>query len=131
MPITDKQLRAKARETAMRAYAPYSNFFVGAAALFDERDDIYLGTNVENVSFGLTMCAERSAIAAGIAADCRALKKIAIFCIVGNSEKPTVSTPCGACRQVIAEFGKPDTEVLLSDGRRYTLSELLPNQFMF
>lgn len=130
MPITDKQLISKAREIALCAYAPYSNFFVGAAALFDESDKIYCGTNVENVSFGLTICAERSAIFAGITAGRRQLKKIAIFCAKSNGTE-VCATPCGACRQVIGEFGKPTTEVLLSDGRRYTLAELLPNQFVF
>jgi cytidine deaminase len=130
MPITDKHLLSKAREIALNAYAPYSNFFVGAAALFAESDDIYCGTNVENVSFGLTICAERAAIFAGIAAGNRQLKKIAIFC-TKSSGAEVCATPCGACRQVIGEFGKPHTEVLLSDGRRYTLAELLPNQFVF
>lgn len=130
MSITDKQLLNKARKIALRAYAPYSNFFVGAAALFAESDVVYCGTNVENASFGLTICAERAAIFAGVAAGHRQLKKIAIFCVKSTGTE-VCATPCGACRQVIAEFGKPDTAVLLSDGRRYTLAELLPNQFVF
>jgi cytidine deaminase len=130
MPPAAAQIMAKAKAAALHAYSPYSNFRVGAAALFAESDTVYCGCNVENASFGLTICAERAAIFAGVAAGHRQLKKIAIFC-VKSSGTEVCATPCGACRQVIAEFGKPDTAVLLSDGRRYTLAELLPNQFVF
>lgn len=130
MPVSASDLNTAAREVALNAYAPYSNFYVGAAAVFAESDKIYCGTNVENASFGLTICAERAAIFAGVAAGHRQLKKIAIFCVKSTGAE-VCATPCGACRQVIAEFGKPETEVLLSGGQRYTLAELLPNQFVF
>src|SRR4249919_1833259 len=80
------------------AYAPYSQFAVGAA-LLSESGEVYTGCNVENVSFGLTICAERSAVTAAIQAGCRKFVGIAI---VADTVTPVV--PCGACRQFLAEF---------------------------
>ncbi len=114
-----------ARAVQANAYAPYSNYAVGAAL---EANDgrVFVGANVENASFGLTMCAERVALGAAVATGARRFKRIVI---VTESSPP--AAPCGACRQVLVEFGS-DTVVEAvgpSGSRRWLLSELLPNAF--
>lgn len=114
---------AAAVEARKPAYAPYSRFAVGAA-LVTASGRIFTGCNVENLSFGLTMCAERVALGAAVAAGERTFRAIAI---VADTAVPV--SPCGACRQVLAEFA-PDLEIHLATLRgeraRFTLSELLP-----
>ena len=108
----------QAREVA---YAPYSNFAVGAALLATD-GRIFLGCNVENISYGLTNCAERVAIGAAVAAGVREFLAVAV---VADTGVPI--SPCGACRQVLAEFGVP--RVMLanrSERLEFTLAELLP-----
>ena len=110
----------------MRAYAPYSHFLVGAALrAIDGR--VFSGCNVENASFGLTMCAERVALGAAIAAGVRVFSAIAI---AGPAERSAV--PCGACRQVLAEFGLGLRVIYLRDAgiTVTTLGELLPETFI-
>ena len=123
MQNTDQQLVTQAIEVAGRAYAPYSKFLVGAV-LVGKDGRIFAGCNVENISFGLTICAERNAVFAAVAAGCREFEKMVV---VADTEVP--ASPCGACRQVLAEFN-PDLEVVLANfrGQRETfrLSELLP-----
>ena len=105
------------------AYAPYSNFAVGAAVLTDT-GKIYAGCNVENLSLGLTICAERAAVAAAIAKGERQFVAIAV---VADSREPAL--PCGACRQVLAEFNPTIKIVASTLGHRveqFTLDELLP-----
>ena len=123
MQYTDDQLVTQAIEVAGRAYAPYSRFQVGAV-LVGKDGRIFAGCNVENISFGLTICAERNAVFAAVAAGCREFAKIVI---VADTEVP--ASPCGACRQVLAEFN-PDLELVLSNFRgsreTFRLSELLP-----
>jgi len=110
-------------EVAGRAYAPYSRFHVGAV-LVGKDGRTFAGCNVENISFGLTICAERNAVFAAVAAGCREFAKIVI---VADTAVP--ASPCGACRQVLAEFN-PDLEVVLANFRglseTFRLSELLP-----
>lgn len=107
-------------EVRERAHAPYSKFPVGAALLADGR--LFTGCNVENLSYGLTNCAERVAVGTAIAAGCRTLDAVVV---VADTDRPI--SPCGACRQVLAEFGDPlvclanRTEQLV-----FRLSELLP-----
>ncbi|HVF72657.1 MAG TPA: cytidine deaminase [Chthoniobacterales bacterium] len=112
-----------ALDARLKAYAPYSRFSVGAA-LLTESGEVFSGCNVENVSFGLTMCAERVAVGKAIAAGQSALKAIAI---VSDSEVPVV--PCGGCRQVMAEFN-PELSIiswtLSGQKAEFTLASLLP-----
>ena len=102
--MNSDDLLAKAIETRVLAYAPYSNFAVGAA-LETRSGKVFTGCNVENLSFGLTCCAERNAVFAAVAAGEREFARIVI---VADSREPV--TPCGACRQVLAEFSE-DLEV--------------------
>ena len=123
MQYTDQQLVTQAIEVAGRAYAPYSRFHVGAV-LVGKDGRTFAGCNVENISYGLTICAERNAVFAAVAAGCREFEKIVI---TADTEVP--ASPCGACRQVLAEFN-PDLVVVLSNFHGLTetfrLSELLP-----
>lgn len=117
----------RAEEALPNSYAPYSNIHV-ASAVLDERGNIHVGVNVENSSYGLTICAERSAIAAMVAGGAR--KPIAVA-VVTDLEEPI--PPCGACRQVISEFNKDALIIMHSIKSRKTvvvkLSELFPSPF--
>ena len=113
----------------MRSYSPYSRFRVGAA-LLGRDGTVYLGTNVENASFGLSICAERAAVCGAVSDGARAFDAIAI-CADGSEPAP----PCGACRQVLLEFG-PDLVVLMAGNRgaagpvlMSTAGELVPLAF--
>jgi cytidine deaminase len=130
-PATRDQLIAAAHEAAKHAHAPYSNFYVGAALLTAD-GKIFSGCNVENASYGLTICAERNAIFAAVAASNVVPQgKIAIKAIAAVNAQNVPCSPCGACRQVIAEFGK-DIIVYYrgEDGiKESTIAELLPDSF--
>jgi cytidine deaminase len=119
-------LVAAARAARRNAYAPYSRFRVGAAVLAGRA--VFRGVNVENASYGLTVCAERVAVGAAVAAGVRQLDAVAI---ASGTREPT--PPCGACLQVLAEFGGPDLPVVLAGagGRivETTLGELMPHAF--
>lgn len=117
-----------AQKIAKLAYAPYSNFRVGAAVLGSQ--GTYLGTNVENASYGLSLCAERSALAQAIVNNDRKIKAIAIACIDSSHPNEIDSlTPCGACRQWLAELA-PDAEIIICGiERSLSLSDLLPMSF--
>lgn len=110
-----------------RAYAPYSKFPVGAAVLADD-GQIYSGCNVENASYGLSVCAERNAIGRAVTEGARAVKAVAI---IANAPSPT--PPCGTCRQVIAEFASENAPVHYrnptGEETRSTVGELLPHAF--
>lgn len=121
------ELKSIARETYARAYSPYSGFKVGAAIL-TEKGNIYSGCNVENTSYSLTVCAERSAIFKAVSAE--GVCKIAYVVIYTATAKP--SMPCGACRQVISEFADKAEIYCFCDGEDVlitTISELLPKPF--
>ena len=111
----------KARKAAENSYSPYSKFKVGAAAVGGS-GKVYTGTNIENASFGLTVCAERNAIFAAIGAWERKIKALALT--------PT-TYPCGACLQVMAEFASEDFVLYIDGGEEYALSDLLPKGFKF
>lgn len=109
--ICVEQLIAEARAARLKAYAPYSNFKVGAAVL--TRDGkIYHGCNIENAAYGLTNCAERTAFFSAIADGYKA-GDFAQIAVVGETEGPI--SPCGACRQVILELGGADLVVILAN----------------
>ena len=120
-----ERLVTAAEAAREHAHAPYSNFAVGAAVI-GESGAVFAGCNVENASYGLSVCAERNAVAAAVAAGEKTLKAMAV---VTGTSPPT--TPCGACRQVLAEFG--DFAILLANPegeRRITsVSGLLPEAF--
>jgi cytidine deaminase len=120
-------LSALAARVRQRAHAPYSRFKVGAALLAED-GTIHTGCNVENASYGLTICAERGAVMAAVADGRTRWRAIAV------SATPPAA-PCGACRQVLAEFA-PELEVIVADGegrveRVTSLAALLPDQFAF
>jgi cytidine deaminase len=118
-------LVAAAREARQRAYAPYSDFKVGAAVLAGGR--VFTGVNVENASYPMTMCAERSAVAAAVAAGERTVDCVVV---VADEDRPT--PPCGGCRQVLWEFGPSSLVVAETPGGRramWALEDLLPDAF--
>ncbi len=123
--LPEEALVAAAQAARQNSYAPYSGYRVGAAVL-GESGKMYTGVNVENASYGLTVCAERVAIWKAVSEGERRIVAVAVSTEDGG-------TPCGACRQVMAEFGSPDMPVLVCDAeslrRRFTLSELLPAAF--
>jgi len=123
----DDELVAAARAVRGKAHAPYSGFAVGAAVR-DELGRVHVGCNVENASYGLTVCAERNAVAAAVAAGAHAVRAVAVV----TPTRPPAS-PCGACRQVLAELGDARTRVILARARgaaqTTTLGELLPRAF--
>lgn len=120
-------LIAKAQECLSHAYAPYSAFAVGAAVI-DNRGRIFTGANVENASYGLTICAERVAIFSAIAAGATQIEAIAV-----TAEKLKPVAPCGACRQVMVEFCESNTPVFSDAGQgkivKWSVGELLPEVF--
>jgi len=103
-----------AREARLRAYAPYSRFHVGSALLMD--GIAFTGTNVENASYGGTLCAERTAISAAVASGRRSLELIAISTDAAQTPDIGMRAPCGLCRQVMSEFASPALLVLLDGG---------------
>lgn len=122
-----KRLVAAALAATKHAYAPYSRFRVGAAVM-DDRGRVFSGCNVENASYGLTICAERNAVFQAIAAGARRITAVAVA--AGGAAEPW---PCGACRQVLAEFMDAEAPVWVA-GRHhrvheFRLGDLLPKQF--
>jgi len=126
MTADDKLVEA-ARAASKRAYAPYSNFRVGAAVALDDGTFV-TGCNVENASFGLTICAERSALFAAVAAGATSVTRIAVAVDVPAGTAAAV-VPCGACLQVLAEFMPADGEILIDRNRKFLLKDLLPHSF--
>ena len=128
-PLTGKEreelLRAASR-VAEKAYAPYSNFRVGTAVLGEKAT--YTGVNVENASYGLAICAERSALAAAIAAGEKKFRGIAIACIDASADS-SAGLPCGACRQWILELAPRAEIVILGKDRSFQIEDLLPVPF--
>lgn len=121
-------LLAAARDVLVNSYAPYSKIRVAAAILFED-DSVVTGVNVENASYGLTICAEQSAMVSAVSQGKRQFKAVAI---TTNGQKPI--SPCGACRQILSEFATSDAVAILDAGEGqppivYALSELLPAAF--
>jgi cytidine deaminase len=127
-PDQQNELIAKARRAYEHAYAPYSHFRVGAAILL-ETGEVFSGCNVENASYGLTNCAERTAIFTAISA--LGGKNVRIRALAVVNDREVACSPCGACRQVISEFG-PEADVFYvgADGIQHSsMRDLLPNCF--
>jgi cytidine deaminase len=122
-----RALLQAARAARLNAYAPYSNFLVGAAVL-DEQGQVHAGCNVENAAYPQGVCAEAAALSAMVLSGGR---RATALLVVG--EGPSWVTPCGGCRQKLREFAGPDTPVLVADDvgvqRCFTLDELLPHSF--
>lgn len=121
-----EQLIRQAIEARKQAYTPYSHFPVGAALLSGGK--VYLGCNIENASFGLTNCAERTAVFKAVSEGNRRVEAIAV---VADTDGPV--SPCGACRQVLAEFCDRDTKIYLTNlqgnTEEWTMEQLLPGAF--
>ncbi len=113
-------------KTKATAYAKYSNFKVGCA-LVDDRDKVFTGSNIENLSYGLTICAERNAITTAVSDGAKYLKKVVV------SADKDFTTPCGACLQVISEFANKDTIIVLANSegkfKEVAFKEFLPLAF--
>ena len=126
--MTDRELVSLAKKASMNAYVPYSRFPVGAALECTD-GEVFTGCNVENAALGSTICAERTACCKAVSEGHRSFKRLAIY-----ADSENWPTPCGACRQFLAEF-TPELEILCSKaGGRYVsykLSALLPNMFNY
>jgi cytidine deaminase len=126
--MTETQLLQRAREAAQRAYCPYSNFHVGAAV--ETEKGIFTGCNIENASYGLSVCAERVAFFAAVAAGATQFLRIAVCCADAiDTDPPQSRMPCGACRQVMAEFMAHDALVLVDGVGVWRLADLMPAPF--
>jgi len=127
--LTAEQLLQAAREARDRAYAPFSDYRVGAALLAAD-GRVFVGCNVENRAYGLALCAERTAVATAIAAGARRFDAIAI---VADATPP--ARPCGLCRETLAEFCGPELRIhlgnLAGERRDTTLGDLFPDPFVF
>ncbi len=140
------KLIEKAKSMTKRAYCPHSNYQVGAALLTQD-NRIFTGVNVENASYGLTICAERTAVLNAVTAGCRKFKAMAVVAAnnaapasgkkrpAGISSKPEFPYPCGACRQVLSEFCGADFPIYIATAdntksfRKIKLGDLLPHAF--
>lgn len=135
-PLTKSEENAlleAAQVARQRSYSPYSGFAVGAAVLTED-GNIFAGTNIENVSYGLTVCAERNAIFTAVGSGARKLR--ALVLVTQKVPGALFNSPCGACRQVMAEFMEPHTPVLIAVLKqnkrtvyRKTLRDLMPFPF--
>ncbi len=125
MTIDWDRLIERAAAVRGRAYAPYSEFHVGAA-LLDDRGAVHAACNVENASYGLSVCAERHAVAAAVATGVRTFRALVVL-----TDTSPPASPCGACRQVLAEFGNFPILLVNLEGERVetSVAELLPMSF--
>jgi cytidine deaminase len=126
--MTREELLAAAREAALRAHCPYSHFRVGAALLAGGK--LYTGVNIEISSYGLTLCAERSALAAALSAGAGPITHVAVACIDTPPTAPlNQRTPCGACRQWLADLAPNATIYIDGAARDFSVPDLLPYAF--
>jgi len=123
-----EDLLQQAREAALRAHAPYSHFRVGAALIAGTQ--LFVGVNIEISSYGLTLCAERSALAAAVTAGAGTVTQVAVACIDTPAEAPVNErTPCGACRQWLADLAPHATIYIDGVPGEFTIDDLLPYAF--
>jgi cytidine deaminase len=123
------QLVDAARAAALHAYCPYSKFRVGACAL--SNGQLFSGANIENASYGLTVCAERTAIFKAITEGHKFIDALAVTCLDAGSGSPAAERMCcGACRQVIAEFSHEETLVVVDQVGDFKIGDLLPHAFV-
>lgn len=127
-PQSPGRLIEAARLARDNAYSPYSNFKVGAAVVCD-LGTTHSGCNIENASYGLTVCAERVAIFNAIAGGASRIQRLAVSTSAPEEAPLSEKMPCGACRQVMAEFMSPEAEIEIDGGGTFKLSELIPNPF--
>ena len=126
--MSREELLRLAREAALRAHCPYSHFRVGAALIAGGK--LYTGVNIEISSYGLTLCAERSALAAAISASAGPITQVAVACIDTPTEAPLAArTPCGACRQWLADLAPNATIYIDGAAQDFTIADLLPYAF--
>ena len=127
VPISDEELVERAKEARLAAHAPYSNFEVGAAVLTAD-GRVYMGCNIENSTYSLTMCAERVAIFKAVSEGAREIVKVAVV-----ADHENLTPPCGCCRQMIWEFASDDTEVILANlsgsVQKFKIEDLFPQAF--
>lgn len=129
IPHTDAELAAAARAAGAHAYVPYSGFRVGAVLVAAD-GRTFTGSNVENASYGLTICAERNALFAAAHAGVRHVTRLAVSCLdAAPDATPSQAMPCGACRQVMAEFAAPDFVAVVDGVGTFSLDDLLPGAF--
>ena len=128
--IARDELLALAREAAQRAFCPYSHFHVGAAVVAGEKT--YIGVNIEISSYGLTLCAERSALAAAISDGAGPITQVAVACIDAPADAPlNERTPCGACRQWLADLAPNAVIYIDGSSQDFTIRDLMPYAFGF
>ncbi|HLH62270.1 MAG TPA: cytidine deaminase [Ktedonobacteraceae bacterium] len=126
--VPREELLALAREIALRAYCPYSHFRVGAAVVAGGK--IYVGVNVEISSYGLTLCAERAALAAAITGGAAPITQVAVACIDAPGNAPlNERTPCGACRQWLADLAPNAAIYIDGSAQDFTSRDLMPYAF--
>lgn len=123
-----QNLLAAARLHGERAYVPYSSFRVGAAVLTADGTTVG-GCNIENASYGLAVCGERTAMFAARAAGHHDLVALAVSCLDGSPDQPGTLMPCGACRQVMAELLRPDAPVIIDGVDTFALDQIFPHPF--
>ncbi len=128
--MTREELLSYAREAALRAYCPYSHFHVGTAIIAGGK--LYTGVNIEISSYSLALCAERSALAAAISDGAGPITQVAITCIDTPPDAPLHErTPCGACRQWLAELAPEATIYIDGISQNFSIADLLPHAFSF
>jgi cytidine deaminase len=126
--VSREELLQRARQAALSAHCPYSHFRVGAALVAGEQ--IFVGVNIEISSYGLTLCAERSALAAAVTASAGPITQVAVACIDAPAQAPTNErTPCGACRQWLADLAPHATIFIDGVEGDFTVGDLLPYAF--
>jgi cytidine deaminase len=128
IPVDENELLAAARDASRQSHSPYSHFAVGASVQAAD-GTVYPGCNIENASYGLTVCAERTALFTAVAAGAGPLVALAVTCPDGDAGQPSTMMPCGACRQVMSELLADDAAIIVDSVGTFTIDDLLPGAF--